>query len=128
MQTPGLARISNGKIIALDNCQPFLDILNKNAKKEGLEKSITIKNQSMLEMNFKNASFYVIWSEGVLYFMGFQNGLIRCYQLLKNKGYLVITEALLLLSNIPNVLKKSWTQEYPDIKDTKRNLKTMIFL
>jgi len=82
----------------------------------------------MLEMNFKNASFYVIWSEGVLYFMGFQNGLIRCYQLLKNKGYLVITEALLLLSNIPNVLKKSWTQEYPDIKDTKRNLKTMIFL
>jgi hypothetical protein len=43
MQTLELARISNGKIIALDNYQPFLDILNKNAKEEGLEKKNSYK-------------------------------------------------------------------------------------
>ena len=31
--------------------------------------------------------------------MGFQNGLKQCHQLLKNKGYLGVTEAVLLLSN-----------------------------
>ena len=35
MQTLELARISKGKIIALDNYQPFLDILMHNAIKEG---------------------------------------------------------------------------------------------
>jgi len=44
MQTLELARICKGKIIALDNYQPFLDILNKNAKEEGFEKRIITKN------------------------------------------------------------------------------------
>ena len=53
MQTLELAKMSNGKIIALDNYQPFLDILMQNAIKEGLEKRIIPKNQSMLEMDFQ---------------------------------------------------------------------------
>jgi hypothetical protein len=54
--------------------------------------------------------------------MGFKNGLRRCNQLLKNKGYLVITEAVLLSHNIPEPLKKFWNKGYPDIKDLKNNL------
>jgi len=48
-----LQKISNGKIIALDNYQPFLDILIKKVKEEGFEKRIIIKNQSMFEMDSK---------------------------------------------------------------------------
>jgi len=122
MQTLELAKISNGKIIALDNYQPFLDILIRKAKKEGLAGRITPKNQSMLEMDFDDKTFDVIWSEGALYFMGFQNGLKRCNQLLKNKGYLVVTEAVLFLPDIPKPLKEFWDNGYPDIKDVKNNI------
>jgi SAM-dependent methyltransferase len=121
MQTIELARISKGKIIALDNYQPFLDILMQNAIKEGFEKRIIPKNQSMLEMDFKNASFDLIWSEGALYQMGFQNGLKKCYQLLKKGGYLAVTEGVMLQSNAPVAAKKFW-EEYPDVKDIKGNI------
>jgi ubiquinone/menaquinone biosynthesis C-methylase UbiE len=40
MQTLELARISGGHVTALDNYQPFLDILEKNAKSAGLDKQI----------------------------------------------------------------------------------------
>ena len=121
IQTIELARISKGKIIALDNYQPFLDILMQNAIKEGFEKRIISKNQSMLEMDFKNGSFDLIWSEGALYQMEFQNGLKKCYQLLKKGGYLAVTEGVMLKSNAPVDAKKFW-EEYPDVKDIKSNI------
>jgi ubiquinone/menaquinone biosynthesis C-methylase UbiE len=122
MQTIELARISNGKIIALDNYQPFLDILMNKAKEEGVTGSITPKNQSMLEMDFNNETFDIIWSEGALFVMGFQNGLKKCNQLLKNKGYFVVSEAVLLLPNLPKPLKKFWDEVYPVIKDINSNI------
>lgn len=122
IQTLELARISNGKIIALDNHQPFLDILTQNAIKEGVDTRITPKNQSMLEMDFKNDTFDIIWSEGALYIMGFRNGLKKCNQLLKNNGYCVVSEAVLLLPNLPKTLKEFWDETYPDIQDIKHNI------
>jgi ubiquinone/menaquinone biosynthesis C-methylase UbiE len=122
MQTLELAKLSNGTIIALDNYQPFLDILMKNAIRNGVEKRIIPKNQSMLEMDFKNNSFDVIWSEGALYFMGFQNGLKQCHQLLKKNGYLAVTQAVFLQPSIPKPLQQFWDKEYPDIKDVKTNI------
>ncbi len=121
MQTIELARISKGKIIALDNYQLFLDILKQNAIKEGFKKRIIPKNQSMLEMDFKNNTFDLIWSEGALYQMGFQNGLKKCYQLLKKGGYLAVTEGVMLQSNVPESAKKFW-EEYPDVKDIQGNI------
>ncbi len=122
MQTIELARISKAKIIAIDIYQPFLDILRKKAIEEGFDKRIITNNQSMLDMNFKNNMFDIIWSEGALYFMGFQNGLKRCNQILKNNGYLVVTEAVLLLPNLPKELKQFWDEGYPDIKNIKSNI------
>ena len=76
----------------------------------------------MLEMDFKNNTFDVIWSEGALYIMGFQNGLKRCHQLLKKNGYLVVTEAVLLVPTIPKPLQHFWDEMYPDIKDIESNI------
>jgi cyclopropane fatty-acyl-phospholipid synthase-like methyltransferase len=122
MQTMELARISKATIIALDNHQPFLDILMKNAAKEGYADRITPRHQSMLEMDFKDGTFDVIWSEGALYFLGFKKGLHRCYLLLKKNGYLAVTEAVLLLPNLPKPVQEFWDQGYPDIKDIQTNI------
>lgn len=121
MQTLELAKISKGKIIALDNHQPFLDTLMKQATNIGFEKKIIPKNLSMFEMDFKDACFDVIWSEGALYQMGFQNGLKKCYQLLKKTGYLAVTEGVILTSDAPAEAKRFW-DEYPDVKDIQTNI------
>jgi ubiquinone/menaquinone biosynthesis C-methylase UbiE len=122
IQTLELTKLSNGSIIALDTYQPFLDMLMRNAIKDGVEKRIILKNQSMLDMDFNKNSFDVIWSEGALYFMGFQNGLKKCHQLLKKNGYLAITEAVFLQPSIPKPLQQFWDVRYPDIKDVKSNI------
>lgn len=120
--TIALAKISKGHIIALDNYQGFLDVLNKKAEKEGLKGSITSQKGSMLEMDFASNSFDIIWSEGALYFMGFQNGLKRCRELLKDNGYLAVTELVYTTPNPPEAVRRYLENEYPDIKDVKERI------
>ena len=122
VQTLELARISNGQIIALDNHQPFLDQLMKSARAEGLAEIITPQNISMLEMDFEEHTFDIIWSEGALYFMGFQNGLRRCRRLLKDDGFLAVTEVVYLLPDQPDAVTQFFDKEYPDIRDIKTNI------
>jgi ubiquinone/menaquinone biosynthesis C-methylase UbiE len=125
MQTIELAKISNGKIIALDNHQGFLDILIEQAKKQGLEEKIIPKNISMLDMDFEEETFDIIWSEGALYFMGFQNGLKRCHQLLKDKGCLAVTELVYTVPDPPAPVAEYFENEYPDIKNIGENIETI---
>jgi ubiquinone/menaquinone biosynthesis C-methylase UbiE len=125
MQTVELAKISNGKIIALDNHQGFLDMLMEQTKKQGLEEKIIPKNISMLDMEFEEETFDIIWSEGALYFMGFQNGLKRCHQLLKDKGYLAVTELVYTVPNPPASVVEYFESEYPDIKTVGENIETI---
>ncbi len=116
VQTIELAKISKGRIIALDNHQPFLDKLIQNAKAEGLLDQIVPQNRSMLDMDFAENTFDIIWSEGALYFMGFQNGLRRCHQLLKKDGFLAVTEIVYLVNSPPAPLIEYFDSEYPDIQ------------
>jgi len=119
VQTIELAKLSKGRIIALDNHQAFLDKLIKKAKKKELLDHIVPNNRSMLDMDFKENTFDIIWSEGALYFMGFQNGLRRCHKLLKNDGFLAVTEIVYLVNNPPPPLIQYFEKEYPDIKAVK---------
>ena len=116
VQTIELAKLSKGRIIALDNHQAFLDKLIKKAETEALLDQIVAKNRSMLEMDFAENTFDIIWSEGALYFMGFQNGLKSCHKLLKNDGFLAVTEIVYLVNNPPGPLVQYFEKEYPDIK------------
>ncbi len=45
-------------------------------------------------MDFNKDMFNIIWSEGALYLCVFKNCLERCNELLKQKGYYVVTEAV----------------------------------
>jgi ubiquinone/menaquinone biosynthesis C-methylase UbiE len=122
VQSIELAKISNGKIIALDNHQAFLNKLTEQISKEGFEEKITPMNASMLDMDFEEKTFDIIWSEGALYFMGFQNGLKRCHQLLKNKGHLAVSELVYTSLDPPDVIIKYLENEYPDIKNIEDNI------
>jgi len=121
MQTMELARLSKGKIIALDNHQPFLDRVNEQAKALGLSQHIETLNQDMKTMDFGPESFDVIWAEGALYLMGFENGLKVCLPLLRENGYVGLTE-LVWLTNHPSPEAREWAKEYAAMRDVPGNL------
>lgn len=116
-QTLDLAKISKGKIIALDRHQPFLDKLMNNARDAGLADAIIPTNVSMLEMDFADQIFDLIWSEGALYFMGLQNGVKRCRQLLKPGGCLAFTDMTSYSTDMPKPVADLFFSEMADFPD-----------
>jgi len=122
MQTMELARLSKGKIIALDNHQLFLDKVNRDAKALGLSRHIETINQDMNTMNFKPESFDIIWAEGALNLMGFNNGLKACRPMLKRNGYIGVTE-LVWLKDHPSAEARQWAKEYAAMKNVPDNLR-----
>jgi len=121
MQTLELARISGGQITALDNFQPFLDALEKNAKTASLDKQIKTINGSMFELPFAKSTFDVIWSEGAIYIISFAKGLLEWKPFLKQDGYLVVSEMTWIMPNRPDEIRSYWESEYPTITDNDGN-------
>ena len=121
MQTLELARISNGKITALDNYQPFLDDLRKHAKSEGLDEKIQTINGSMLELPFTKNSFDIMWSEGAIYIIGFEKGLREWKSLIKRGGYLVASELTWIKPDMPSEIRIYLEGEYQGIKNIEEN-------
>ncbi len=125
MQTLELARLTNGRIIALDNHQPYLDELDKRVKNLNFSHRITTINQSMLDMKFEVNRFDIIWSEGAAYIYGFEKALEDWPFFLKEKGYLVISELCWFKENAPKEIYDYLMSEYPVMKSVKENKTTI---
>lgn len=89
-----LARLSSGKIIAIDINQRELERLARKVKEFGMETRIEIKNISMFELDFPAGTFDVIWAEGSIAVMGFQTGISNWRRFLKTGGHLVVHDDL----------------------------------
>ncbi|MBN1334071.1 MAG: class I SAM-dependent methyltransferase [Synergistales bacterium] len=122
VQTLELAHMSGGRVIALDNHHPFLDILMEKAREEGLDDRIEPVCMSMLEMDFEEGTFDLIWSEGALYNMGFPEGLRKGRTLLKEDGYMAVSELTILSKDAPDPVMEYCKREYPPIRDVQGNL------
>ncbi len=92
--TVELAKLSGGKIIAIDIDQPALDILASKIKSAGFSSRVKTVKCSMRNMDFPDASFDIIWAEGSVNVIGFKNGLIEWRRLLKTGGFLVVHDDL----------------------------------
>lgn len=123
-QTLTLAQNTNIYWTAVDNHQPFLDRLKETAGEMGLGAKIATVNASMFELPFKENEFDVIWSEGAIYIMGFEQGLTGWRKYLKPGGYLVVSEISWLKpkSKIPEECLNFWTEEYPGMAITEDNI------
>ncbi len=89
-----LARLSNGEIIGLDNDQGLLNRLEKKVYEEGLAGRVKTLNCSILDMDFPNESFNIIWSEGSIFVVGFKMGLVEWRRFLKPNGFMVVHDEL----------------------------------
>ena len=85
-----LARLSHGEVVGIDIDQPALDRFATGIKEAGLSHRVQAVNCSLFDMDFADASFDIIWSEGSIYTIGFPRGLREWKRFLKPGGYMVI--------------------------------------
>ena len=121
-QTLALAENTVGHITAVDLIPNFLAQLDKKVVHAGLEERIEIQEADMNELPFSEASFDLIWSEGAIYIMGFDNGLSEWRPLVKPGGYLVVSEVSWFSPDPPREVCEFWNENYPAIRTVDENL------
>ncbi|MBN2319948.1 MAG: class I SAM-dependent methyltransferase [Acidobacteria bacterium] len=121
-QTIQLAKHLQGTITALDNHRPFLTELMRRAKAEGVGDRIRPYEKDMHDPGLTPDSFQIIWAEGSLYSIDFNNGLTVCRDLLAPEGLMAVTELCWLKEGAPEECLRFFAEEYPAIKDVETNL------
>jgi len=97
-----LARLSKGEIIGIDIDQSLLDKLTKKIKEAGLTERVKILKCSLLNMNFPDESFDIIWTEGAIFVIGFEKGIKEWRRFIKPNRFLVVHDEI---SDLPKKLK-----------------------
>lgn len=110
-----LARLLNAQITAVDFLQAFLDVLDARAEGAGVADKISTLACSMDKLPFADEELDVIWSEGAIYNVGFENGVAGWRRYLKPGGLLVASEITWLTDVRPRKLQEHWEREYPEI-------------
>jgi ubiquinone/menaquinone biosynthesis C-methylase UbiE len=116
-QTLVLARETEAQVVAIDLLPPFLEGLRARAEAAGLSDRIEARQMSMTDMPFDDASFDLIWSEGAIYNMGFENGLRAWRRLLRTGGHVAVTEACFLVPEPAKQAADFWAESYPGMMD-----------
>ena len=88
--TMKLAELSNGHITAIDIDQEAIKRLQQKITESGLSGRVKAFKQSMLEMDFPEESFDLIWAEGSIDHVGFERGLQELGRFLKPRGCLAV--------------------------------------
>ncbi len=122
MQTIHLAQISGGNISAVDIHAPYLEILKTKTEEEGFSYNIDIVEASMMDLPFEEGIFDVVWSEGAIYIIGFENGLRDWKRFLRPDGYIVVTELSWLKADPPAEIAGFWAEGYQAMKSVEENI------
>ncbi len=124
-QTITLAQNTNSHVVAVDIFKIFLDKLSDKAQEVGLQNRITPLVQSMEALDFRENEFDIIWSEGAIYNMGFENGVRAWRRFLKPEGYLAVTEISWITDSRPEELENYWKKMYPGIGTISNNINAL---
>ena len=117
-----LADDLDAHVVAVDFLPPFLARLNNTANQRGLADRITTSAGSMEELEFEDQSLDVIWSEGAIYNIGFENGVRSWRQYLLPGGVLAVSELTWLTHRRPAELDGHWMKVYPEVSTASAKL------
>lgn len=114
--TLALARLlPQAHITAVDFLPPFLAQLQQRAAAAGVAHRVSSLEASMDALPFADERFDLIWSEGAIYNMGFENGVKNWRRFLKPGGLLVASELTWTTQTRPPDLQQHWETEYPEV-------------
>lgn len=114
-QTMMLAQHAPGKITGIDLFPTFIDLFNANSIRLNLQERVKGVVGSMENLPFKNEEFDLIWSEGAIYNIGFEQGLKEWRKFLKPGGYIAVSEASWFTDKRPSEITTFWQEAYSGI-------------
>lgn len=123
-QTLTLAGVTDGTILAVDKFPMFVEELQRAAAERGLSSRVTARVADMNALDATFGSFDLVWSEGALYIMGFENGLRRVRELLRGPALVGVTEAAWLrpVHEVPADVMDFWKDTYAAIQGVEETL------
>jgi ubiquinone/menaquinone biosynthesis C-methylase UbiE len=124
-QTMVLAQNTEATITALDLYAGSIDKLNATAEKLGLLNKVKGIVGSMDDLPFRNDEFDLIWSEGAIANIGFENGLNYWKKFLKKDGYVAVTYESWFTNERPIEIEKWWKDAVPEISTIAHNISIM---
>ncbi len=120
-----LANELNADITAIDLAAPMLETFRQRAESLGIMERINLLHASMDDLPFEDGALDVIWSEGAIYNIGFENGIQAWRRFLKPGGILAVSELIWLTTDRPDELTAHWDREYPEVAIASTKLKQL---
>ena len=124
-QTLLLAEHLPGHIVGLDMFPAFTEALDRKANEKGLGDRVRGVTGDMADLPFEKGSFDLIWSEGAIDNIGFENGLRHWRGFLKDGGYVAVTCPSWLTQERPEEAERFWTDAGSRLDDIGRNIAAM---
>jgi SAM-dependent methyltransferase len=124
-QTIVLAQNLNAQVTAVDLFPDFLDELNEKSQNLGLTDKIVTLEKSIDDLSFNKDEFDLIWAEGAIYNIGFENGIKIWKDFLKSGGFIAVSEITWITNSRPRKIEQFWTQEYPEIDTASNKIKIL---
>ncbi len=121
LQTLLLAKRLGGRILGVDIHRPFLDRLEATAKARGLDRHIATLCADMGNLDLEPGGFDLLWSEGAIYFLGFEPGLRLWRDLLAPHGIIAVSECSWLTDDRPPEAEAFWWGAYPTMGTVAEN-------
>lgn len=117
-----LAEALDAHVTAVDLFPDFLQELTRRAERRGLADRITPLAASMEDLPFARGSLDAIWSEGAIYNLGFEAGVVAWRPLLAPGGVLAVSELTWLTAERPAELYAHWEQQYAEVDTASAKL------
>ena len=125
-QSLTLAQGPQARIIAVDTHPPYVDTLNREARRLGIADRLEARVADMHSLDFPDGSFDLIWCEGAIYVMGVETALREWRRLLRCNGHMALTQVCWRLPEPPAQCAAFWSREYPAIRQVSALLETVM--
>ena len=124
-QTLVLAQHIAGTIVGIDQFPDFINKLNDNAQRLNLQERVSGIVGSMENLSFQKEEFDLIWSEGAIDGIGFENGLTYWHGFLKKNGYVAVTCPSWFTDERPVEIEKFWSDAGCELDTIGQNISIM---
>ena len=98
-------------VFSVDFHKPFLHHLVQRAQQLCVANRITPLTADMAFLPFAEKSFDIVWSEGAAYTIGFEKAVTKWKHLLKNGGYVAISDMVKFVKSLPEEVETFWKNE-----------------
>lgn len=121
-----LAEKLQANITSIDLLEAFTKEARRRVKdSKKLKSKIEFITGSMDQLEIEEQSLDLIWSEGAIYNIGFENGINYFKKFLKPSGFLAVSEITWLTSDRPQEIHDFWAEAYPEIGLASEKIKIL---